>query len=117
MNINKKKNLIDFWQLLRFSSLCISKSMVVVCNVIVDNIISLIYLCKFYSRNLPRELNPKISEREGSKGEEVFGSTKQLANCPPGVDNDSHCIDYMNLSCPQIIILIVEPNIVEDVRM
>jgi hypothetical protein len=40
------------------------KLMVVLCNAIGDNILSLIYFCKFYSKNLVRELNFKISEGE-----------------------------------------------------
>jgi hypothetical protein len=54
-----KKILI--FNVLIFSFLCIGKSMVIRCNAIGDNIYSLIYFCKLYSKNLPRELNPKIS--------------------------------------------------------
>ncbi len=34
------------------------------------------------------------------EGEEVFGSSKQLANCPPSVNNDSHCPNDVNFFHP-----------------
>lgn len=40
--------------------------MVITCSAIGDTIFSLIYFCKLYSKNLPEELNPKISKGEGS---------------------------------------------------
>jgi hypothetical protein len=49
--------------------------------------------------------------------EKRFGSSKRPINCPPNVDNDSHCLDYVSLSCPWVTIFVVEPNIVDDVHM
>jgi hypothetical protein len=49
------------------------------------------------------------------KGEEVFGSAKRPTNCPPNVNNDSHCHDYVNLSRPQIIVHVAQLNIVRNV--
>jgi hypothetical protein len=51
------------------------------------------------------------------EGEEVFRSTKQPINCPPGANNDSHCHNHVNVSCPQVIVLVVQPNIVKNVGM
>jgi hypothetical protein len=51
------------------------------------------------------------------EGEEVFRSTKQLVNCPPSANNDSHCHNRVNFSCPQVIVLVVQPNIVKNVSM
>jgi hypothetical protein len=51
------------------------------------------------------------------KGEEVIGSTKQLAICPLGADNVSHYPNHVNFFHPRIIILVVKPNIMHDVRM
>ncbi len=51
------------------------------------------------------------------EGEEVFGSSKRPANCLPSIDNDSHCLDYVNFSCPGVTVFIVEPNIMDDVHM
>jgi hypothetical protein len=34
------------------------------------------------------------------EGEKVFGFSKQLTNCPPSVDNDSHRSNHVNFSCP-----------------
>ncbi len=39
------------------------------------------------------------------KGEEVFGSTKQLAICPLSADNDSHRPNHVNFFRPRVIIL------------
>jgi hypothetical protein len=49
------------------------------------------------------------------KGEEVFGSAKQLANCPLGANKDSDHLDCVNFTHPWV--LIVEPDIVEDVHI
>jgi hypothetical protein len=49
--------------------------------------------------------------------EEVLGFAKQPANCPLGVNNDFHHLDYVNFSHPRIIILAPQPNIVGDVSM
>ncbi len=51
------------------------------------------------------------------KGKEVLGSSKQFANCLFGIDNDSHHLDCVNFSCPLVIILVTEPNIVDDVNI
>jgi hypothetical protein len=51
------------------------------------------------------------------KGEEVFGSTKQLAICPFSVDNDSHHPNNVNFYHPWITILAAKPNIMDDVKM
>jgi len=51
------------------------------------------------------------------KGEEVFGSSKWPTNCPPNVDNDSHCLDRVNFSCPRIIVLATKPNVMDNVHM
>jgi hypothetical protein len=51
------------------------------------------------------------------EGEEVFGSAKWPADCPLGADNDSHCLNHVKISCPWIIIHIVQPNVVENVGM
>ncbi len=34
------------------------------------------------------------------EGEKIFGYVKQLANCPPSVDNVFHHPNHVNLSCP-----------------
>lgn len=34
------------------------------------------------------------------EGEEVFGFAKQLIECPPNVDNDSHFPNHVNFSYP-----------------
>jgi hypothetical protein len=47
----------------------------------------------------------------------VFGSTKQLVDCPLGIDEDSHCPDCVNFSRPQITIPTTKPDIMEDVRI
>jgi hypothetical protein len=49
--------------------------------------------------------------------EEVFGSAKRIANCPPSVKNDFHNLDCMNFFHPQIIIFVVQPNVVKNVGM
>jgi hypothetical protein len=51
------------------------------------------------------------------KGKEVFGSSKQLVDCLPDANNDSHCPNRVNFSPPQIIVPIAEPNIVDYVHM
>jgi len=51
------------------------------------------------------------------EGEEVFRSTKQPVNCPPSANNDSHCHNRVNFSCPQVIVLVVQPNIIKNVSM
>ncbi len=51
------------------------------------------------------------------KGEEVFGSTKQLAICPFNANNDSHLPNLVNFLHPWVTILVVKPNIMDDVRM
>ncbi len=51
------------------------------------------------------------------KGEEVFGSSQQLVDCPLGINNDSHCPNHVNFSHPWIIVLIAKPNIVNNVHM
>ncbi len=47
------------------------------------------------------------------EGEEVLQFGKRPIDCPFGVDNDSHRLDCVNVFRPWVIILIVEPNIVE----
>ncbi len=51
------------------------------------------------------------------EGEKVFGFAKQLIDCPFDADNDSHRLDRVNFSRPQVIVLVDEPNIIEDVPM
>ncbi len=51
------------------------------------------------------------------KGEEIFGSSKQFVDFPLSTNNDSHCLDHVNFSCPWVTIPTVEPNIVNDVHM
>jgi len=51
------------------------------------------------------------------KGKDVFRFSKWLVEYPPSNDNDSQHPDHVNLSRPQITVLIVEPNIVDDVHM
>ncbi len=51
------------------------------------------------------------------EGEEVFGSAKQLANCPLGAKNDSHRPDHVNFSRPKVTIIITQPNVVNNVGM
>jgi hypothetical protein len=50
-------------------------------------------------------------------GKEVFGSSKQLIDCPLGSNNDSHHPNHVNFSCPQVIVHVVKPNIVDNVHM
>jgi hypothetical protein len=47
----------------------------------------------------------------------MFGFNKKPANCPLGVNKDSHHLDCVNFSHPQVTILIVEIDIVEDVHI
>jgi hypothetical protein len=42
---------------------------------------------------------------------------KRLANCPLGANKDSHHLDCVNFSHPWVTVLVVEPNIVEDVQI
>jgi hypothetical protein len=51
------------------------------------------------------------------EGEKVFGFVKQFVNCPHGVDNDSHCLNHVIFSRPQITVPNVVPNNLEVVRM
>jgi hypothetical protein len=51
------------------------------------------------------------------EGEEVLRSTKQPVNCPLGANNDSHCHNCVNFFCPQVIVLVVQPNIIKNVSM
>ncbi len=51
------------------------------------------------------------------KGEEVFGSTKQPANCLRGVNNEFHHPYHVNFSRAQITVIVVQPNVVENVGM
>ncbi len=51
------------------------------------------------------------------KGKEVFGSSKWLANCPPNPDTNSHHPNFLNFFYPRVTILVIEPNIVDDVHM
>ncbi len=51
------------------------------------------------------------------EGEEVFRSTKRPTDYPLGVNNDSYRLDHVNFSCPWIIVLAIQPNIVDDVGM
>jgi hypothetical protein len=51
------------------------------------------------------------------KGEEVFGSTKQPADCLPSVNNDFHWLDRVNFFHPQVIIHVVQRNVVMNVGM
>ncbi len=51
------------------------------------------------------------------EGKEVFGFSKRLAYSPPSADNDSHCLNLVNLSHPRVIVPTTKPNIVDDVHM
>jgi hypothetical protein len=51
------------------------------------------------------------------EGEEVFGSMKQLVNCPPSENNDSHYPDCDIFFCPWVIIPTIVPNNVKDICM
>jgi len=51
------------------------------------------------------------------KGEEVFGSAERSINFPPNIDNDSHHPNCVKFFCPRIIVLAVEPNIMDNVRI
>ncbi len=51
------------------------------------------------------------------EGEEVLGFAKQPVDYFLGVDNDYHCPNHVNFSCPQIKFLVVQPNVVENVSM
>jgi len=51
------------------------------------------------------------------EGEEIFGSMKQLANCPSSENNDSHCPNCENFSYPWITVPTIMPNNVKDVCM
>jgi hypothetical protein len=51
------------------------------------------------------------------EGEKVFGSFKQHADYPPGVDNDSHHPNHVNFSRPRVIVFATKPNNVDDVHM
>jgi hypothetical protein len=50
------------------------------------------------------------------EGEKVFGSSKWLADCPLGANNNSHRPNRVNFFHPQITIPIAEPNEVDDVH-
>ncbi len=47
----------------------------------------------------------------------MFGSSKQLANCPLGLDENSHCLDRVNFFRPWESISGLKPDIVEDVHV
>jgi hypothetical protein len=49
--------------------------------------------------------------------ERVFGFARRPSDYPPSVDNDSHRLDYVNFSCPQVTIPTIQPNVVENVGM
>jgi hypothetical protein len=49
------------------------------------------------------------------EGKDIFGYAKQLANCPPNANKDSHHPNHVNFSHPRITIPTVEPNMVEDI--
>jgi len=49
--------------------------------------------------------------------EEVFGFAKWHVDCPPSGDNDSHCPNCVNFSCPWITNPTTKSNIVENVLM
>jgi len=48
------------------------------------------------------------------EGEEVFGSTKRLADCPLDANEVSHPLDCVNFSCPRIFVLAFEFDFVEE---
>jgi hypothetical protein len=49
--------------------------------------------------------------------EKVFGFVKRHVDCPLGTYNDSHRLDCVNFFHPKVIVPIVVPNNVKDVRM
>jgi hypothetical protein len=49
--------------------------------------------------------------------EEVFRFAKQPVNCPLGEDNDFHRPNRVNFFRPQVTILAIQPNVVENVGM
>jgi hypothetical protein len=51
------------------------------------------------------------------KGKEVFGFVKQLADCLPCADKDSHHPNHMNFSRPRVSISASKPDFVEDVHI
>jgi hypothetical protein len=51
------------------------------------------------------------------EGKEVFGSMKQLVNCPPNKNNDSHCPDCEDFSYPWVTVPNTMPNNVKDAFM
>jgi hypothetical protein len=51
------------------------------------------------------------------KGEDVFRFVKRPTNCPLGVDNDFHHLDCVNCFHPQLTIIVVQPNFVNNVSM
>jgi hypothetical protein len=50
------------------------------------------------------------------KGEEVFGSSKRHVGGPFGANNNSHHPNHVNFFHPQITILVIEPNVVDNVH-
>jgi hypothetical protein len=50
------------------------------------------------------------------EGKEVFGFAKQLVNCVLSIHKDSHHFDHMNFFCPQVSVMAIKPNIMEDVH-
>jgi hypothetical protein len=48
-------------------------------------------------------------------GRKRFGYAKWHVDCPFGKDKDSHQLDRVNFSHPQVPIIAIEPNMVEDV--
>jgi hypothetical protein len=51
------------------------------------------------------------------EGEEVFSSTKCSANCFPRVDDNSHRPDHVNVFCPCVANLPIQPNNVDNMSI
>jgi hypothetical protein len=51
------------------------------------------------------------------EGQEVFGSIEQPISYPCGANNDFHRPYHVNFSHAQVTILVVQPNVVENVGM
>jgi hypothetical protein len=47
----------------------------------------------------------------------VFRSSKWIVDCTLNIDNDSNHLNHVIFSRPQVTVLIVEPNIVDNVHM
>ncbi len=51
------------------------------------------------------------------EGEKIFGFTRQPIDCPLSANNDSHHLDRVSFSHPQVTVHTAQPNVVGNVGM